>query len=665
MKMKNIMKEGFPSIDEYLEFYNYICNSSNQQIYNPRHQYKQFIKNFNSISDIFKNDLSNLQRNDIVIIFLYFSSCQEPYKYADKLRVNNPEKILRYFKIVDEDFWMACNKLEINRLKQKLSKILKTIMYLGKNKFKEITIEDLKGLYESGYSYATKRNGSVPTIIQEIIDKISKKGMPTKITKFDNKKNIYVGSKKIMESAINQYLKEEYEERGYHISSPLYAITSFCKYLDKKGVVINNLNDIDSTVWTSYKSYVSNCDLRGRTKQVRIDLMAMFFRWLQKNKMINEEIVEYGERYKGEVKCKPRMLENREHFKMILKAILQYKPNDDYEFLALNYLKVVTATGLRLSETKWLEVGCITNKQNEVGEIVLHIKEKTGLVNKTTSILPWGIDAIKSLEKRFIETDGIELYNKRSKRYIKTLFQYKGKLISNDKIYGLLNKIIEPLIFKDEYGNIVEYKNIKLHSFRHQKFNDVYDISDGNIISVKIDSGHISTAMARNYTQQSEKKKNLEILKGIEEKRIVGKSADILKELLKTNIPQDKYIDTVKKMNISAMNNIENNKNINRYLGFGFCTGKCKKINKFCESCDYFYSSIDFEEELKDRYAKNFMLIKNRVIIENNTIYLLEEDKELIESLKYQEKWLSELGVEKKELYELKIKYINEERRKK
>lgn len=659
MKLKKDINKKFPSINEYFKFYNYICNSPNKQINYPTYQYINFIKRFNSISDIFMNDLSNLKRNDIVIIFIYFSSYHMPYKYVDKLRISNPEKILEYFKIVDEDFWDACNKVLVNKQRHKLSIILKTIMYLGKNKFTEITLDDLKGLYESGYSYAIKRNGSAPTMIQNIMDKIRKRAMPTQITKFNNKKIIYTGSKKIMESIINQYLKDEYEKRGQQVSSPLYAITSFCKYIDEENISIKKLSDIDSQVWISYKNYVSNCELSGRTKQVRIDLMAKFFRWLQKNKIIDKEIVEYGERYRGGIQCKPRMLDNREHFKMILKAILQYKPKDDYEFVAHNYLKVITATGFRLRETKWLEMGCITNKRNEVGEVVLHIKDKTGVVNKTTSILPWGIEAIKALEKRFLETEGIELYNKKSKRYIKAIFQYKGKLISNDKIYRLLNKIIDGLEFEDEYGNNVEYKNIKLHSFRHQKFNDVFDITNGNIVSVKMDSNHISTAMARVYTQQSEKKKNLEILKAINEKQIVGKSAHILKELLKTNLPQDKYVDTVKKMNISAMNDFEKNRNIHRYLGFGFCTGKCKKINKFCESCDYFCSSSDYVEELKDRYAKNFMIIKSRVSIENNTIYLLKEDRELIESLKYQEKWLLELGIEKEEINKLKIKFIN------
>ncbi len=657
--MKQYNKTIFPDAEEFIHFYGYISKAVNNQRFKAKHIYLKFISEFNFVEDAFCSDLIKLKKTDTIIIFLYFMTNIEVNISVENLRINNPKAILNYFGIVDERFWAACDEMKIKNLDNKCSQILKTLIYLGKREFDAITFKDLTNMYATSFYYAVKRSYSIPTTIQNIKERISKKAMPTSITKFSNRKYNYSEIEKNAKSIISEYLKKEYTNKGYQISSPLYSIRSFLQWINYVHKSIKYLNNINLVHWIEYKDYVNNLKLKERTKQVRIDLVSKFLQWIQENNIINEKIVEYGERYRRVEECKPRMLYTREHFKLIVKAIIDFNPQNEYDSLVQNYLKVVTATGLRLTEAKWLEIGCIRTIEDNVGEITLTVKDKTGIINKTTSIMPWGIESINLLEDRYAKINGMEIYNSRTGRYVKSLFQYNGKLISNDKIYKILNNIMESLEFGDEYGNLIDYRDIKLHSFRHQKFNDIFDVSDGNIIAVKMDSNHISTTMARRYTKQGERKKNLEIIKAIEEGYIVGKGAELLKALINIEIPHDKYIETVKKMNTTATINIKNNKNISRYLGFGFCTGDCKKIKKFCESCDYFYTCSDFEEQLKDRYAKNFAIIKSRTIVDEDNVYILKQDKKLIESLKYQEKWLLELGVKKEEINSLKIKYLD------
>jgi len=657
--MQKRLGNKFPSVELFIDFYNNISNSKKDCRYRAKFQYVHFIKNFSFLEDAFQCDLSRYKNINNVIIFLYFTSDINVSIDIERLKITNPEAILKYFHIVDNKFWNAYEELKVTKTLTKLSQIIKTVIYLKKRKFDEITYEDLKSMYSNRCCYATRRSYSVPSLIESIMTKMNKKGMPNKISKYSYKEKDYGVVNNEIKIVLEEYLNKEYMNKGYEISSPNYSLKKFFEWLNSNGKEITSIKLITSTLWDSYKEYIKELDLKDRTKQVRIDLSAMFLEWLQENNIVQEKIIEFGDRYRNTVECKPRMLETREDYKKIARAIIDFEAKDEYELLVKNYLKVILATGFRLSEAKWIEPGAIRNIIDNIGEITLEIKDKTKIVNKTTSIMPWGIDAIRELENRLEKNSGVKLYNRKIRKYVYSLFQYEDRLISNDKIYRVFNKIINDIEFKDEYGNLIDYKNVKLHLFRHQKFNDIYEVSEGNIVAVKIDSNHTSTDMARKYTKQGEHKKKIEIIKAIEEGRIVGKSAKLLKDMMNVNVAQDKYIETVAKINNSSTLDIDKNKNINKFVGFGFCTGNCNKVKQFCEACDFFYTCKEFEEELKERYAKNFLLVRSRIAIRDSNIYIFKDDRDIIEGLKFQEKWLLELGVKKEEINLLKVKYIN------
>ena len=56
--------------------------------------------------------------------------------------------------------------------------------------------------------------------------------------------------------------------------------------------------------------------------------------------------------------------------------------------------------------------------------------------------------------------------------------------------------------------------------------------------------------------------------------------------------------------------------NIIKDLGFGFCTSEKCKLAPHCEECKYFFTCSNCIEELKSRYANNFLLIQKKIFEE-------------------------------------------------
>lgn len=220
-------------------------------------------------------------------------------------------------------------------------------------------------------------------------------------------------------------------------------------------------------------------------------------------------------------------------------------------------------------------------------------------------------------------------------------------------IYEKFSEILNTANIVDEYGKVVTFDDTKMHGFRHQKYNDIYEITNGSVVAVKIDSGHRTTEMAKRYTKQNEDRKQQEALKLIEEGKVVGKGAEIIKAMLKTPYSVERYIEIVKKMTKAT-----EKKEITKFLGFGFCSSTKCIIDNACERCDFFYTCETYLEELGDRYSKNFAILKSKLGTNWEKNILKECNSQLIIDLKYQEKWLKELGINEDKMNKLRIKLL-------
>jgi integrase len=650
---------GFPDKEEFEKFFCSVSVARNNRRY-ARFIYKFTVSSFKTPEEVLNCDLDNSTRISMIVVFLAFSLELNVNLNIQSLRIYNAEAIIRYFNLANDEFWDAFSTVVRGSGQRKngfLIQIVKALMFLGKKNISEIVYEDYNKLYSRDYYYGHAKHLSFPTMLERVLDKINKRGMPQRVMSRKNNGPDYGLMSEQIKETIQAYLEEKYLQKGQQIKSPLFALRTFFNWLHSSFGEIKVITDVNTGHWEKYKEYITKKGVKPRTKEVMYNLTAICFEWLQENRILKERVVEYGDRWSEKYEVEPRMFTSREHYKKVVAEIIKFEPKDEYESLVKEYLLVVSATGLRASDVLWLGPGCIGDIKDGIGEIVVRVKDKTRIINKHTSIYPIGIEAIFRLESRLKSIESIKLFNKKSKIYVYCLFQYDGKLIGFDKIYSIYRMLIDKANLLDENGRKVDYMNVKLHALRHQKYNDIYDATGGSATAVKIDSGHKHIEMAKQYTKQEENKKRIAALKLIEEGRIFGKRADILRELLSSSISHERYVEVVKKMNLNSTLDITNNKNVIKYLGFGFCASNCNKVKKFCESCDFFYSCKTFESELKERYAKNFILIKSRTSIDEGNIKIFEDDRENIESLKYQEKWLLEIGVSNDEIYRLRKLY--------
>lgn len=551
----------FPNEKEVYDFMNIIYKSESGKI-GMRKQY-EFIKEYNDTPEEF---LNNIDRNrelskkhmksyhntlSYFIIFLSLKFNIKPNCDIQALRIYYAQDIINYFNLVPSNFRNAMDEKVKGSYKRKQSflvQIIKSLVYLEKRNITEVTDDDLLRLRNKDFFKGSAKSEHFPVLLQSVLGIINKRSLGQRLSgKLIDKKD-YGSNVEDITVAIQAYLNNNYINRGFKEDSPLISIRLFFKWLHKN-YNITTLNDISCIQWEKYKKFIENSDLKNRTKQVRTDMVSRFFKWLRAQNVIKENIVEIEERYRGVVKCKPRAFNSREDYIKILKATFDFEPTNDDEWLAKQFIIVSAATGLRKSEVLWLGPECLIEEDDETGEVLVQIKEKLGVKNKMTSVLKWGIKSLKELNLRFEKLPNkIKFYNSKTNEYFYSIFQANnGFLITAYCLQETFKKIMSLGNVLDQNGEPINLESVKFHGFRHQKFNDIYCVTNGSLTAVKVDSGHQTIKMAKTYIQQNEKQRQQEALELIAKGKVVGKGSEIIKALIQTPYSAQRYLEIVKK----------------------------------------------------------------------------------------------------------------------
>ncbi|MDC4240910.1 tyrosine-type recombinase/integrase [Clostridium tertium] len=661
----------FPDIKEYIEYIERFFSVENVK------ERKQYISTYNKIiskfstvekfieSMINKEGWNKYSRR--IAIFLTLKCKMFVFEFIDAVKIVNAKEKVIYCEVVDKRFREICEEEFKNNknMKRDFYKfLLKTFAYFNIKNINEIDLKRLSELNTDSFTTAIQRRRQYILFLDKVMALYNLKGNEIDIRqeiRYNADVRKYGTSKEYIICAINKYIQEEYISKNYIGDKFLKNISLFFKWLYNKYENIESLSDIREDYIIQYYEYVKSLSIGNETRWNRCNYVLKFFIWSEYKKLTSLNVIKIGHGLKNRreyIEDNPKMFQDRKHFNQVLAKVQKYEPIDDEEFLFKNYILVLMGTGLRVGEGIWLDNKCLKERvkvsgesNNEVGEILLRTKDKTKMVNKRTGILPWGLTALDELVERFNSRENVLIYNKDLGEYNYSLFEYKGKTISLPKLLAFYkNTILDGIEFKDENGKNIDYNNIKFHAFRHQKFNDIYEVTNGNIMRVKQDSNHRSIRMAKKYTRQSKKKMIRRISKSIENGKIVGKGAQILQELLNIDMLPEQYLEIMKKLNIAEGYSIEHIVENFKFLGFGYCTCKCK-WSHLCEGCRYFITEGEFLPELQTRYSINFMI--TMTLIKNNGIEGKGVRKNLI-SLKNQEKILEELGMDYKEIKELR-----------
>lgn len=661
---------NLPALEEYLEFHKATTYKSLAQDFSyMKVHYQKFLKQFSTIEEVFDQNLETVkQYSNFIIYFALKYEIVVPQEFLT-IHLVNAESIIIFFNPGKEEFFEKCNKsLKHSRWSLRFYPLLvRAMMFLGKSDIDKITYQDMESLFcEDFLKVGTYSKGFI-TYLEHIhglyTGKPSPKPYRTKLKNGKDDISEYGSGHEELLHALKTYLDEEYIQVEIQIANPLKNLKTFMEWLYINHYNVTSFKMVNRNYWQDYKKYIQLEYKKPSTRRNKLISCVKFLKWLYQNNHTENAIV-YAEENIGisnsEVyeSTESRHFKDREQFKILLAKVYSLKPQNEKEELFIHLILIASATGFRLNEVLWLGPDCITETSGDVGEVVLQINEKQGVRNKPTSILPWGLESIRFLEKRFKEKNRDKkpniFYHEKSKLYLPSLFELDGEMLTVNMANMEINKIISELESELEGGGLFFKKGSKFHGFRHQKFNDIGEVTGGSTSAVQMDSYHQNTAMVVRYLEQTKAKRQEEAYKALEEGKIVGKGAEILRLLLQTPYAPEAYMEIVKKMNIATHVRKEELKEVMKFLGFGYCSAKICKVKPICEGCDYFWSCSSFSDALAERYAINFTLVKA------HEIDLLSSDGEfsLITSLKYQEKWLVELGYDQKKIEELRTKFI-------
>lgn len=665
------MNKEFPKIENLIEF--------SDKFYSYDKYYRKALeRNYIKIVQEFKSPVEFLETiqknytydmyNTCISIFLTLKCRIFILEFIDTIRPYKLKEKLIYFGIVEERLEKICEEesKSIKAMNRDFYKyLLKTLAFFKVENFIEINMERIKELNTNYFSINIQRRRQYILFLDRIMELYYLRGNKRNIRQ-DIRYNLevrkYGTDKEYIIEAISRYIGEKYRARNYNGDSFLKNIRTFFKWIHNKYKDIEKLDDIREIHIKKYYKHVKELEIKDETKWRRCNYVLKFFIWTRDKKYSSIDIADIRHGIKGiswNLYDNPKMFRCREHFNQVLAMIQRYVPVDEEEFLFKNYILVLMGTGFRISEGVWLDNNCIQDRVKvsdksvkEIGEVILRTKDKTKILNKRTSILPWGLKSLDDLIDRFNNRENTLIYNEKLGEYAYSLFEYKGKLISIPKVLSFLQiKVFDELEFKDENGKTIDYKNIKSHAFRHQKFNDIYEVTNGNMIRVKQDANHRTIRMTKQYTKQARNKQINKIAQSIECGKIAGKGAEILKALVDVNMLPEQYLESLKKLSISEFYTIDYIVENLKFLGFGFCTGKCK-WSHMCEGCKYFVTDVEYLTELQMRYSINYMI--TITLIQSNGVEKKGVRKNLV-SLRNQEKILEQLGMNYEEIKRLRV----------
>ncbi|SFM26852.1 tyrosine-type recombinase/integrase [Pelosinus propionicus] len=670
---------NYPSKDEFIDYCVTTRNPLSDKMILRSHAvtiHNQVIKRYPNPKD-FIESADDKFRGKVFPFYIFM--CLKCRPTIPIYYLNHPiyygDKIVKYFNLINADLLNSILKL-IKSENEKKKFLVYVVRFCISSEYKtlnDISIENVRQLKNSvvkNYNNFSKITQSSRITYLNFIERaLTPVNMPKKFTQraAPDEKQFGTPSSEII-GLVKKYLQEKYIAKGYDIATPRMQIKYFLSHVTKRNPDIRNLNEIfQNDYWCHYRELIEKSSAPVRSKSSKINSVMQFFEWLFRNGCVTENELpeDYGYRWKrnkiGLNDEKPKMFQTRDHYFAIFAALLNFKPKTEEEVLCKHFFLVITAIGARKSEILWLTPNSITNIKDGIGEVTFAIKEKLGLINKPMSCMPWGLHSIKFLEDRLEKGPKIKFFHKRTGKEFYSLFEHNGYLLSEDVLYRFFDRLMVLADIKDESGNRIKYKGIRFHAFRHQKFNDIYTVTNGSLSAVQHDSNHVSIRMVKRYTQQDISMRRLTAIKAIEEGKIVGKGVDLLNALLESPFTPEQYMNVVKKLNFSTRITKELVMEAAKDLGFGFCTNPNCAIAPMCEACDYYFTCKEQLEELKERYTNNFLLIKKTItLVGFDTFFKNEEYRHLIIGLKHQERWLKELDVTDEEITDLKHYYFKE-----
>lgn len=601
--------------DEYmlLDFMKVIFNASDYYISRIKSRYSKIKDIYKSPLEFLDVEIEYTESNRVDLRIQMFLSIKYRIEFKSilgKIQSNQCIEVLEYFDLIDEMFIDAWNGDEDDTFN---SYLLKLFLYNNEfDIFNRETIDTNIINFINEYHRFSNDKARVRRFIYKLNRVMSKyKGIASKenpicILRNMNREylTVYGTENESVIKIIDLYIDLEYERHSKNTTKSLNTLSLFFKWRYSKKGDIKDINEICSKDIEGYVEFLEHKKIKQNTKYKRNFSMNKFIIWLVKKNYLSDksvlDLVSKKIKFKTKDEEKPRMFESRKHFMQVVNALHVYEPIDELERAKKNLSIIVSATGLRLSECRWLDYECLIEKIDNLGVVQLGSKDKNQLIYKKTTIQKWGLEALEDAKISFENRKNIKIYNKKINQYVYSLFEIDGEIISESALNSFLRtKIFNNIVFLNDKNEKVDYSGIKFHAFRHQKGNDIYRVTNGNLKRVQIGLSHRKISMSAKYTRKEMEEKKKKIIMAIESGKIVGKGSSLIKKLLDVELLPEEYLNIYKKLNISKYFSISKLADSLKFVGFGFCNNKNCKYTPICEGCNYFITNEDYIDILK------------------------------------------------------------------
>ena len=625
----------------YLEFQNFVSHIYSRNSNYIKFLYRKVLRRYSKYEDFIldssQEDITGL--NPCYIYWArYHSIPLASRETAITVGVYNAKEMMRYFNMADNTFFEAVPqwlKGSHKRIEGFYKYLVRALMYYGVNSVYDLVNYDLRG---KGFRQYQKDSERYHVILFKIFELINgKEDRIRRIKKPQNKVLI-----EPIDILVDEFLTKRY--RGSQQQKQILSYLSmWVDWIKTNYYPFKDIKSLPESILFEYRDYLKTIEKGHRAKSVRYIAACMLISWCNKNNSdIRIIIPKYYSREFSGISV-PRMFKTRDHAIRILQEAFKYEPQDEYRYLAKNVIILGFATGIRLSEIIWLGPDCYND-----GEIFVQIREKQGQINKPASIYPYGILIIEELIKRFESRPKVMCYNEKMQQHMYILFEVGQHPLNPCHVHEVMKDLINRAGLIDDTGKCVDYKNIKVHATRHQKLSDIYEISDCSLTAAKMESGHKSIQMLEVYTQQQRNKIMRIIAGALEQGRITGKGADIVKAIFSTTTIPDRFAEFMAKMNLVELSTEQKHK-IVKDIGFGYCFDTLCPA-KICVSCDWYFACKENIPELRQLYINNciilIQILSQDGVTEDNSLNI----EALITTILYSRKWLIELGVEESSL---------------
>lgn len=441
-------------------------------------------------------------------------------------------------------------------------------------------------------------------------------------------KNRYPNFKQTINSYHNYLISSELSESS--IKGKSIQLKQFLEYSEKNG--IKTFRYFRRNDFLRYFESLKGRYKNNGTFNLQISNFKTFFIWgaeIEVDVSLFPKVLEFPLDYHKKItkiankeyhNSQGHSFENEHIGKEFVKALMQYKPKNETDKVALNFMLILCSVPCRRSYVRNLPKDCLFYMENskELYGVTNTVPDKSGNINGQFPILDkMGLDSIRWLQYRAESKEFKPIENMDNKKTYVHLFQV------DEHPHVLTDYYIDNLIdaVRNEMPEEFQQVNITPHKFRTQILTEI-TARTRNIEVTQTAAGHRNSTMTKTYLRSDISQDALlnTIKEGFDKGEFSGKFyLRLIEALTSDDISNDEILIALNKE--ISLNEFLKQFGRRRDMGYCLIQGDCANHYK-CWGCKHFFMKRDEIETAIETLSKH--LINFRALMEQSKDFTFE-----------------------------------------